>query len=121
MTKRRSVPFSIHILTLMALIVVPLSSTLLWLGWRAVDRLELRDVEQGMSALDDAVIGFLGNGLRIVVLVGQAMGEAPAFSAEAVGTAADDERLRQLAAVLRRHPSFLMIYRPKPAKAFGWD
>ena len=102
MTKRRSVPFSIHILTLMALIVVPLSSTLLWLGWRAVDRMEQRDVEQGMSALDDAVIAFLGNGLRIIVLVGQAMGEAPAFSPQA-GAAADDERLRQLAAVLRRH------------------
>ncbi|HTE38975.1 MAG TPA: hypothetical protein VK630_20745, partial [Reyranella sp.] len=89
MTKRRSVPFSIHILTLMALIVVPLSSTLLWLGWRAVDRMEQRDVEQGMSALDDAVIGFLGNGLRIIVLVGQAMGEAPAFSPQ-TGAAADD-------------------------------
>ena len=44
----------------MALIVVPLSSTLLWLGWRAVGQMEKRDVEQGMSALDDAVVGFLG-------------------------------------------------------------
>jgi len=102
--RRRSIPFSIHILTLMALIVVPLSSTLLWLGWRAVDRMEQRDVEQGMSALDDAVIGFLGNGLRIIVLVGQAMGETPLFSPQ-TGSAADDERLRQLAAVLRRHPT----------------
>jgi adenylate cyclase len=92
-----------HILTLMALIVVPLSSTLLWLGWRAVDRMEQRDVEQGMSALDDAVVALLGNGLRIIVLVGQAMGETPAFSPQ-TGTAADDERLRQLVAVLRRHP-----------------
>jgi len=102
-TKRRSIPFSIHILSLMALIVLPLSAILLWLGWRAVDRMEQRDVEQGMAALDDAVIGFLGNGLRIIVLVGQALGETPAFSPQAVGTAADDERLRQLAAVLRRH------------------
>ena len=104
MTSRRSVPFSIHILALMALIVVPLASTLLWLGWRAVDRMEQRDVEQGMSALDDAVVGFLGNGLRIIVLVGQALGESPVFSPQA-GAAADDERLRQLTAVLRRHPA----------------
>jgi adenylate cyclase len=101
--RRRSIPFSIHILTLMALIVVPLSSTLLWLGWRAVDRMEQRDVEQGMSALDDAVVGFLGNGLRIIVLVGQTLAEAPLFAPQA-GAAADDERLRQLTAVLRRHP-----------------
>lgn len=101
--RRRSIPFSIHILTLMALIMVPLASTLLWLGWRAVDQMEKRDVEQGMSALDDAVIGFLGSGLRVIVLVGQAMVEAPAFSPHEAGTAADDERLRQLAAVLRRH------------------
>lgn len=104
MTKRRrSIPFSIHILTLMALIVVPLSSTLLWLGWRAVDRMEQRDVDQGMSALDDAVIGFLSNGVRLIVLVGQALGESPYFSSQH-GAAADEERLRQLAAVLRRHP-----------------
>jgi adenylate cyclase len=101
---RRSIPFSIHILTLMALIVVPLSSTLLWLGWRAVDRMEQRDVEQGMSALDDAVVGFLGNGLQIIVLVGQTLSEAPLFSSQ-TGAAADDERLRQLTAVLRRHPA----------------
>ncbi len=101
--RRRSIPFSIHILTLMALIVAPLSATLLWLGLHAVGEMEKRDVDQGMSALDDAVIGLLSNGLRVIVLVGQAMGEAPAFLPQA--TDADEERLRQLAAVLRRHPT----------------
>jgi adenylate cyclase len=100
--RRRSIPFSIHILTLMVLIMVPLASTLLWLGWRAVDQMEERDVDQGMSALDDAVVGFLGNGLRVIVLVGQTLSESPLFSPKA-GAAADDERLRQLAGVLRRH------------------
>ncbi|MBN9091629.1 MAG: hypothetical protein J0J01_32310 [Reyranella sp.] len=104
MASRRSVPFSVTILTLMALIVVPLSSTLLWLGWRAVDRLEKEDVDQRMAELDTAVVGFLSTGLRVVVSVGQALGEQPAFAPQA-GTAADDERLRQLVAVLRRHPS----------------
>ncbi|MCW5736886.1 MAG: hypothetical protein KIS73_22360 [Enhydrobacter sp.] len=104
MPQRRSVPFSIHILTLMAAIMVPLASTLLWLGWRAVDQLEQRDVDQGMSALDAAVVGFLGNGLQVIVLVGQTLGEVPAFSPH-VGSTADDERLRQLTAVLRRHPT----------------
>ena len=44
MTKaKRSVPFSVSILTLMALIVVPLAVVLFWLGWRAVDKLEQHD------------------------------------------------------------------------------
>ena len=102
MARRLSVPFSVTILTLMALIVVPLSSALLWLGWRAVDQMEARDVDQDMSALDDAVMGFLASGMRQVVLVGQALGEAPVFVPQD-GAAADDERLRQLAALLRRH------------------
>lgn len=104
MVSRRSVPFSVTILVLMALIVVPLSSTLLWLGWRAVDRLETEDVDQRMSDLDDAVVGFLSNGIRVIVSVGQALGEQPAFSARS-GQAADEERVRQLIGVLRRHPA----------------
>lgn len=88
----------------MAAIMVPLASTLLWLGWRAVNQMERRDVEQGMSALDDAVVGFLDNGLRLIVLVGRTLGEVPLFSPQA-GIAADDERLHQLTAVLRRLPT----------------
>jgi adenylate cyclase len=103
MARRLSVPFSITILSLMALIVVPLSSMLLWLGWRAVDEMEQRDIEQGMSALDDAVVAFLGNSMRLIVSVGLTLGEEPVFAPES-GPSADNERLRQLAALLRRHP-----------------
>jgi adenylate cyclase len=101
---RRSVPFSVTILTVMALIVVPLSTTLLYLGYRAVDRLEKEDVDQRMDDLDEAVSGFLNTGLRIIVAVGQTLAEQPAFAAPAGGTA-DDERIRQLVAVLGRHPA----------------
>ena len=55
MADRRSVPLSVSILTLMALIVVPLSFTLSWLGWRGVHQMETEDVGQRMTALDDAV------------------------------------------------------------------
>ena len=78
---RRSVPFSVTILTVMALIVVPLSTTLLYLGYRAVDRLEKEDVDQRMDDLDEAVTGFLNTGIRIIVAVGQALAEQPAFAA----------------------------------------
>jgi adenylate cyclase len=98
---RRSVPFSVTILTLMALIVVPLSSTLLWLGWRAVDRMEKEDVDQRLAELDTAVTGFLSNSLRLIVSVGQALGEQPAFAPRA---GADEQRFSQLLGVLRRHP-----------------
>src|SRR3954471_25060656 len=104
MASRRSVPFSVTILTLMVLIVVPLSSTLLWFGYRAVDRLEGEDVDQRMADLDEAVISFLSSGLRVIVAVGQALAEQPAFAAQA-GPAADEERIRQLVAVLRRQPA----------------
>jgi adenylate cyclase len=108
-TRRRSIPFSVHILTLMALIVVPLAATLLWLGWRAVDRLEIRHTDDRMLALDDAVAGFLTSGVRLIVLVGQALAEEPVFSPEA-GRAADGERLRQLTAMLHRHPGVDAAY-----------
>jgi len=103
MASRRSVPFSVTILTVMVLIVVPLSSTLLWFGYRAVDRLEKEDVDQRMDDLDQAVTGFLSSGVRVIVAVGQALAEQPVFAAQA-GLAADEERLRQLVGVLRRHP-----------------
>ena len=52
---RRSIPFSVTLLTLMAMIVLPLAAALLWLGWRAVDQLEKRSIEHRMAALDEAV------------------------------------------------------------------
>ena len=77
MTKaKRSVPFSISILTLMALIVVPLASALLWLGWRAGDKLEQRDGATRLAALDDAVSVFLTNDLHTIVSVGLTLAAA---------------------------------------------
>ena len=42
---RLSIPFSATILLLMALVLAPLSSALLWLGWRSVDALEQRSAD----------------------------------------------------------------------------
>jgi len=104
---RRSVPFSVTIMTLMALIVVPLSVTLLWLGWRAVDRMEKEDVDQRMAELDTAVTGFLSSAMHLTVSVGQALGEQPAFAPQAD---ADEQRLGQLVALLNRHPAVDAAY-----------
>ncbi len=106
---RRSVPFSVTLATLMALIVLPLAAALLWLGWRAVDRLEARSVEHRMAALDAAVQGFLTSGLRVVVAVGTTLAETPEFVVEA-GPKADMERLRQFVGVLRRYPAMAAIF-----------
>jgi adenylate cyclase len=106
---KRSVPFSITLLTLMALIVLPLAAALLWLGWRAVDHLEQRSVGQRMASLDSAVEGFLTSGLRVVVSVGATLAEAPTFAPEA-GHAADPERLRQFVALLGRSPAMAAAY-----------
>jgi adenylate cyclase len=103
------VPFSVSILTLMALIVVPLASALLWLGWRAVDTLEQRSVAQRMATLDTAVSGFMVNGLRVIVSAGLTLAEAPSFAAKA-GAAADDERGRQLVGLLERHPTLAAAF-----------
>jgi adenylate cyclase len=94
---------------LMALIVVPLASALLWLGWHAVDVLEQRSVDQRMRALDYAVSTTLTNGLRTISSVGLTLAEAPSFAA-AAGISADDERRRQLVAVLGRHPAVAAAY-----------
>ena len=118
-TTRYSIPFSISILTLMALIVVPLSSALLWLGWRAVNTLEQRSVDQRMTALDDAVASFLSNGLRTIMSVGHTLAEEPDFSS-AAGPSADAERLRQLAALLKRHPTVAATFVGYPDGHFDY-
>ena len=51
----------------MALVVVPLTSVLLWLGWHSVGLLEQRSADQRVSNLEAAVEGFLTNGLHVVV------------------------------------------------------
>ena len=87
-----------------ALVVVPLSSALLWLGWRSVDLLEQRSVEHRMATLEGAVSNFLSGGLRSIVSVGMTLAAQPSFAASA-GEAADNERRRQLVDLLDRHPA----------------
>src|SRR5882757_3549113 len=105
MTKaKQSVPFSVSILTLMALIVVPLALALLWLGWRAVDKLEQHDGAARLASLDDAVSVFLTNDLHTIVSVGLTLAEVTSFASQAGPAADDDDRGRHLVAVLQQHP-----------------
>ena len=106
---RRSVPFSITLLLLMALIVLPLTTALLWLGWRAVDHLETRSVGQRMASLETAVEGFLTSGLRVTVAVGTTLAEAPSFAPDA-GPSADQERLQQFVTLLGRYPALAAVF-----------
>jgi len=93
----------------MGLIVVPLASALLWLGWHAVDVLEQRSVNQRMAALDYAVATSLTDGLRTIASVGLTLAEAPSFAADA-GPGADEERRRQLVGVMGRHPAVTAVF-----------
>jgi len=104
-----SIPFRVTLLTLMALIVLPLSAALLLLGWRAVDQVEQRSVGHRMRALDTAVEGFLLSGLRVVVAVGTTLADSPSFST-GQGLAADEERLRQLTVVLDRYTAIAAAF-----------
>ena len=88
----------------MALIVVPLTSVLLWLGWRSVDLLEQRSADQRVSRLESAVEDFLTAGLHVVVSVGQTLAFGPSFNA-AENPVTDEDRRHQLVAMLRRHPA----------------
>jgi adenylate cyclase len=93
----------------MALIVVPLASALLWLGWHAVDVLEQRSVNQRMTALDFAVATTLTDGLHTITSVGLTLSEAPSFAVNA-GPEADEERRHQLVGVLNRHPAVTAVF-----------
>ena len=108
---RLSVPFSLTILTLMALVLAPLSSALLWLGWRSVDTLEERSADDRVSDLEKAVEQFLTEGLKVVIYVGLTLADSPSFAAHE-GPAADDERRRQLVAMLGRHPAVAAAFGP---------
>src|SRR5258708_40236673 len=100
---RRSVPFNITLLTLMALIVLPLAAALLWLGWRAVDQLEARSVEQRMASLETAVEGFLTSGLRVITAGGAPPPAAPRFAAGS-GAEGAAGRFRQFVILVGRDP-----------------
>lgn len=110
---RHTVPFSISILTLMALIVLPLASALLWLGWRAVDFQEQRNVDEQMGAFHAAVSSFMANGLRVVISAGETLAQTAAFS-DSGGTARDENRLRQLIALLGRDPTVAATFAGYP-------
>ena len=101
---RLSIPFSVTILLLMALVLTPLSTALLWLGWRSVDTLEQRSADARVASLEKAVEEFLTKGLRVVVYVGLTLADSPSFAPQA-GPAADDERRHQLLGLLKRHAS----------------
>jgi adenylate cyclase len=107
---RRSVPFSVTLLTLMALIVLPLAGWLIWLGWRSVDQLEARNIEHRMRALDAAVEGFMSTGLHVIVAVGTTMADSSDFATVSGPHADDEERLAQFAAALRRYPSVAALF-----------
>ena len=82
MTARRlSVPFSVTILVLMALVLAPLSAALLWLGWRSVEALEQRSADERVAVLERAVEHFLTDGLRIVISAGLTLAGSPSFAA----------------------------------------
>lgn len=100
---RLSIPFSVTILLLIAVILAPLAASLLGLGWRSVSELEQDNADQRVAVLEEAVERFLSTGLRTVISVGQTLADTPAFRIDQ-GTSADDERRRQLTAVLARHP-----------------
>lgn len=105
---KRSIPFHVTLLTLMAMIVFPLAGALLWLGWRAVDQLEDRSIAHRMAALDSAVQDFLTSGLDVIVAVGTTLAESQGF--EPGSRVDDEERLRQLVAIMGLHPTMAAVY-----------
>ncbi len=106
--RKRSIPFHVTLLTLMAMIVFPLALALLFLGWRAVDQLEDRSIAHRMAALDDAVQDFLTSGLDVVVAVGTTLAQTQAFEPDS--KVDDEERLRQLVTIMGLHPTMAAIY-----------
>jgi adenylate cyclase len=62
-----------------------------------------------MAALDDAVSGFLTNGLHNIVTAGLTLAEEPSFIGQA-GPPAHEERRRQLVALLGRLPTVAAVY-----------
>jgi len=106
---KKDYPFSVSILALMTLVVVPLAVVLLGLGWRAAVSLERTNIDLRMKGLADAVAGFVNGSMRVVLAAGQTLAQAPSFSLQA-GAAADDERRLQLIGILDRHPRAGAVY-----------
>ncbi|MBS0519343.1 MAG: hypothetical protein JSR90_11670 [Proteobacteria bacterium] len=104
-----TIRFSVSILILMAAILLPLSSTLLWLGWRAVDFQERRSVEHRMTALHNAVAGFIAVGVRVVISAAEALADTSDFD-PATGPARDQERRKSLMELLVRHSNLAAAF-----------
>jgi adenylate cyclase len=106
---KKGIPFSVSILTLLSLIVLPLAAGLLVLGWRTAGSLERSNVELRVAALEAAVTDWLTGNMRTAAEVDQMLGDAPSFAFDA-GATFDNERTRQLVAVLDRHPAIEAAY-----------
>jgi adenylate cyclase len=105
---RRGIPFGATLLSLMAVIVLPLAGALLFLGWSAVGELEERNINHHMNTLDTAVEGFLSSGLRVVVAIGDTLADTASF--DEGGRASNEERLRQLSRIAQRYPAMAAVY-----------
>ncbi|SJZ51236.1 adenylate cyclase [Enhydrobacter aerosaccus] len=110
---RFTVRFSVSMLILMALILLPLSSTLLWLGWRAVDAQEQRSVDLRMNTLYNAISDFIGDGVRVDIAAAEALAETSDFSMSS-GGARDEVRRRTLMALLTRHSNLAAAFAGYP-------
>ena len=115
--KRRGVPFSISLVTLMLVVVGLLSAALLLLGWQATSTLEEANIDLRMAALDESVTGWLSSNIRSTVDVQQALAVTPAFSRRAgpsdntsENAANGVEARRQLAILLDHHPVMAAAY-----------
>ncbi len=109
MTRRFSVPFSVTLLGLMGVIVVPLAGVLFWLGAETAASLEERSVNQRLVALDAAVGSFLADGLQVVVAAGTTLAEGTSFQPNA-GPMGVGSRRHQLVALLGRQPFMAAAY-----------
>lgn len=111
----RSISFGVSILGLMALIVMPLASALLWLGWLTAESLEQGRADERTVALTRAVSTFLTDGARIILASGMTLGVQASFApppatARPAGLAGDDERRTQLIGLLGRHPFVAAVF-----------
>jgi adenylate cyclase len=106
---KRGFPFSISILALMTLIVVPLAAGLLAMGWRTASSLERDNVELRVASLESAVANWLTAGLRTITAVGLTLVQGPSFAIGA-GDVFDGERRRQLAILLGHYPALAAAY-----------
>ena len=106
---RISVPFKVSVLSLMIAVVVPLSAILLGLGWSAASTLERDNIDVRIGALEAGVAERINRSIRVFMAVGTTLRESSTFAAKD-DAIRDDERARQLAAVLGQYPGMVAAY-----------